>query len=337
MTQFKDDKYEIVEVDIEKIQTKPSQYIGTLGSEGSLHLSKEAINNAIDECINKNSPGKVVDIFFDELKNEISVSDQGRGIPFDIMIQVCTILQSSTKFTREQGSASAGENGTGIKASNALSAEFEVKSFRLGECKTILFKEGKLIDEKIEKCAKSKHGTTFRFIPSKLFLGKNNTINYEDLKQWLYKIHFLCPKELSINLSAILRGKNTIVTKTFKNKSGIEGYLRDTVKLDKVTSAISYMGGTTKVYEEVLRRDEGKMRREEVGRTISVEFTMCMVKDLEDKVEDSFCNFVNTTEHGVHYDAVRKTTISYLREATSATINKKDSKRSEERRVGKEC
>ena len=87
-------------------------YISYLGSRGALHLSKELINNAIDECINRNSPGDTIEVFLDESENTITVSDNGRGIPFENMVVVCTKLQSGSKFTREgSGGTSAGENG----------------------------------------------------------------------------------------------------------------------------------------------------------------------------------------------------------------------------------
>ena len=117
ITKFIDDKIEHIESDIRKIQVKPGMYISQIGSEGSLHLCKELINNAIDECINQNSPGDTIDIYFDEGENEITVSDNGRGIPFENLEIVCTSLQSGSKFTREgTGMNSAGENGVNFSA-----------------------------------------------------------------------------------------------------------------------------------------------------------------------------------------------------------------------------
>ena len=88
-----------------------NMYISYLGSRGSLHLAKELINNAIDECINDNSPADTIDIYLDEAENTITVSDNGRGIPPESMEIACTTLQSGSKFTRSGGNATAGENG----------------------------------------------------------------------------------------------------------------------------------------------------------------------------------------------------------------------------------
>ena len=101
MSKFIDDKITHIESDIEKVQTKPSMYISYLGSKGALHLCYELINNAIDECINTNSPGDTVTINLDETENTITVSDNGRGIPEKDMEIVSTTLQSVSQFTRE--------------------------------------------------------------------------------------------------------------------------------------------------------------------------------------------------------------------------------------------
>ena len=98
---YQDDEIEYIESDIEKIARKPLMYISYSGSKGALHLAKEVINNAIDEAISKKSPGKRVEIFFDEKENKITVSDDGRGIPFDKVELVCTKIQAGSKFDRD--------------------------------------------------------------------------------------------------------------------------------------------------------------------------------------------------------------------------------------------
>ena len=111
MEKFKDNKMVHVESDIEKIQTSLHMYISYSGSKGAFHISKEGSNNAIDECINPNSPGDEINIYLNEPKNEVIVTDNGRGIPHDDLVTACTTLQSSSKFTREDSGASAGQNG----------------------------------------------------------------------------------------------------------------------------------------------------------------------------------------------------------------------------------
>ena len=70
MTQkFIEEKMVVAENDLDKIRTAPLMYISRLGSLGAIHLCKECINNNIDECINKHSPGNKITIVLDEDKN----------------------------------------------------------------------------------------------------------------------------------------------------------------------------------------------------------------------------------------------------------------------------
>lgn len=120
-TKYVDDKIEYIESDTEKIARKPLMYISYAGSKGALHLAKEVINNAIDEAISKRSPADTVDILFEEKDNRLTISDNGRGIPFDSVEIACTKIQAGSKFDRDadkQGvnnkSYTAGENGVGF-------------------------------------------------------------------------------------------------------------------------------------------------------------------------------------------------------------------------------
>lgn len=117
---FVDDKMEYIESDIEKIQMKTGMYISYVGEKGALHLCKEGIQNAIDEAANKKSPCKNIYVRLDLLSDTITIEDDGRGIPEDDfpMDILCTKLNSGSKFTREQGGASSGENGVGLIVSS---------------------------------------------------------------------------------------------------------------------------------------------------------------------------------------------------------------------------
>ena len=149
MSQFVDDKLEYIESDIEKIQMKTGMYVSWVGKKGALHLSREIIQNSIDEAENKKSPCKNIDIELDTLSDTLRVEDDGRGIPEDEfpLDIVCTKLQSGSKFTREQGGNSSGENGVGLTACNALASKFSLATFREGKMHEISFEEGIKVDD----------------------------------------------------------------------------------------------------------------------------------------------------------------------------------------------
>lgn len=217
----------------------------------------------------------------------------------------------------------------GIKATNALSENFVVKSYRNGEVATLTFKNGeKQGDLEIKKCSASLHGCHFTFTPSPIFLGKKCQIVADDLINWIYKIHFLCPKDLIMNLIIEPRGKGSITKNTYKNKGGILQYLKDKVKEDHIVSPILNTGDTILMKELMTNKKKGEDfgKEFELDRKVGIEFAFCLVNDQENIFTDSFCNFVNTTENGSHYDAVRKAIIDYLKVETAKTINNKDSK-----------
>lgn len=327
--QFIYDKFDVREVDLEKIQEKPGQYIGELGCAGALHCAKEIINNAIDECTNRRSPGNTVKIKLDETKNQLECTDNGRGIPFEIVETICTILQSSSKFTRtEGGGASAGENGCGIKASNALGEKFMVETCHDGKVGTLEFQQGKKQGEmKFKKADPEDHYTKFTFIPSKIFLGEPCEIKGEGLIEWIEGINYTLPPNLTIDLTIIPKDKKAKkYHKVFKNKAGFGEYIKIKVK-DNVTPYFDF-GNTTKVVETLTVRNENNPRgplgtKYDVDRDIMLLFSFTMVEDPNLVFIDSFCNFVNTTEHGTHMDACKRTIVNYLsKEATKSFTNR---------------
>lgn len=111
MAKIIDDKYKSITNDIDRIKAKPTMYISFIGARAFLHLTKELINNVIDENLNENSISDgACTILYDMTENKIYVEDTGRGIPFDQLKNACTIIHSGTKMTRANGNT-AGENG----------------------------------------------------------------------------------------------------------------------------------------------------------------------------------------------------------------------------------
>lgn len=100
-----------VEDDIKKIQTKTNLYLQSYGEQGAKHLVQEVVQNAVDEALDENSQCDRTEITLDLLEDSITVEDNGRGFPeTDYPMDIfCTKIQSGSKFTREQGTASAGE------------------------------------------------------------------------------------------------------------------------------------------------------------------------------------------------------------------------------------
>jgi len=319
MSKFIDDIIDHKESDIEKVQCKPNVYIGYLGEKGSLHLVKETINNSIDECINVNSPGNEIDIYLDEAENTIKVLDNGRGILFDKLELLCTTLQSGSKFTREQSNQSAGENGVGLLTINSLSYLFEISSIRYGEKFTIRFENGKKIEEKLTKVSnKDKHGLTIIFKPSPFYMGDECNIITEDLINWIEKIIYLVTPDIKINLSVIRKGKESTIQKKYRNKNGLADYIKKLCK-EPLLDPIHFFQSM-----KIKEFDKGNEYNRFIG--LEVAFTFNSKNNNGEMLVDSFCNFVNTIDNGVHVDAVKQGIIQYLSKQTRESLSQRDLK-----------
>ena len=140
--------------DMEHVRTRPGMYIGRLGDgklpeDGIYVLLKEVIDNSIDEF--KMNEGTRIEIEVED-NLRVSVRDYGRGIPQGKLVEAVSVLNTGGKYDSKAFKKSVGLNGVGIKAVNALSTKFEVKSFREGKVRSLTFEKG---IKKTDKTTKS--------------------------------------------------------------------------------------------------------------------------------------------------------------------------------------
>ena len=152
--------------DMEHVRTRPGMYIGRLGDgklpeDGIYVLLKEVIDNSIDEF--KMNEGTRIEIEIED-NLRVSVRDYGRGIPQGKLVEAVSVLNTGGKYDSKAFKKSVGLNGVGIKAVNALSSKFEVKSFREGKVRSLTFEKG---IKKTDKTTKSndEQGTYIHFEP----------------------------------------------------------------------------------------------------------------------------------------------------------------------------
>ncbi|PIK17042.1 DNA topoisomerase IV [Prevotella intermedia] len=152
--------------DMEHVRTRPGMYIGRLGDgklpeDGIYVLLKEVIDNSIDEF--KMNEGTCIEIEVED-NLRVSVRDYGRGIPQGKLVEAVSVLNTGGKYDSKAFKKSVGLNGVGIKAVNALSTKFEVKSFREGKVRSLTFEKG---IKKTDKTTKSndEQGTYIYFEP----------------------------------------------------------------------------------------------------------------------------------------------------------------------------
>ena len=150
----------------EHIRKRPGMYIGKSGDgsapdDGIYVLLKEVLDNSIDEFMMGN--GRKIDVTVsDEL---VSVRDYGRGIPLGKLMDVASRMNTGAKYDSKVFKKSVGLNGVGIKAVNALSHKFSIKSVRDGRLKKIDFSKGEIINDHEEISTEEPNGTAVAFTP----------------------------------------------------------------------------------------------------------------------------------------------------------------------------
>ena len=152
--------------DMEHVRTRPGMYIGRLGDgahaeDGIYVLLKEVIDNSIDEF--KMQAGKKIEITVEE-NLRVSVRDYGRGIPQGKLIEAVSMLNTGGKYDSKAFKKSVGLNGVGVKAVNALSSRFEVRSYRDGKVRIATFSKGNLLTDMTQDTEED-NGTYIFFEP----------------------------------------------------------------------------------------------------------------------------------------------------------------------------
>ena len=165
---YGDDKIKTLDP-VTHIRMRPGMYVGEPGTGAMYHdciyiLMKEVIDNSIDEFVM--GCGKKIDVTVNYDTGEVSVRDYGRGIPLGKVVDCVSQMNTGGKFDSDSFQFSAGMNGVGTKAVNALSTFFEVRSFRDGEFAEASFEEGRLKSQRRGKQKTAERdGTFIRYRP----------------------------------------------------------------------------------------------------------------------------------------------------------------------------
>src|SRR5690554_3840043 len=162
----------------EHIRKRPGMYIGKLGDgstadDGIYVLLKEVMDNSIDEFMMGN--GRKISInIADDI---VTVRDYGRGIPLGKLVDVTSKMNTGAKYDSKVFKKSVGLNGVGIKAVNALSSRFIVRSVREGVAKEVEFQHGHIAEERDLKGLEESNGTLVVFQPDPEIFKSYHYIN----------------------------------------------------------------------------------------------------------------------------------------------------------------
>ena len=202
----------VLEDDRARIRQSPSMYVPNIYKEGAIHIIFEVIDNSIDELAVKEAAGNHIDVTFDKKTKEISVADDGSGVPLEKLLDVLTKLAASGKFNNGEDSAyltSAGRWGHGLKTATYLSTSFEFTSMREGKSLSYRFEDGLKKEEK--KGKSNKHGTFCKFIIDPKIIDTRE-VGVKDLQLRMEEKSYLYPK-IHMTLTVLDDGKQVKVYK----------------------------------------------------------------------------------------------------------------------------
>ena len=182
---------------MEAVRKRPAMYIGSTGEMGLHHLVYEVVDNSVDEALAGHADKIDVTIHLD---NSITVVDNGRGIPVDMMDidgekfpaaqVVLTKLHAGGKFDASSYKVSGGLHGVGVSCVNALSEEFDIEIWRDGFTWEQTYSKGDPTSKLKKAGASKKLGTKVHFLPDRSIFTATE-FNYDTLAQRLRELAFL--------------------------------------------------------------------------------------------------------------------------------------------------
>lgn len=271
---------------LEAVRKRPAMYIGSTSSRGLHHLVYEVVDNSIDEALAGYCSDIKVIIHKD---NSITVIDNGRGIPVDMMKKekkpavevIMTVLHAGGKFGDGGYKVSGGLHGVGVTCVNALSEHMEVEVRRGGKCYGIEFAKGKTSKKLYERGDCETTGTTVHFKPDATIFTETE-YSYDTLRLRIRELAFL-------------------------NK-GITISLTDERAEDK-SETFHFAGGIIE-YVEFMDKDKDKINPKPIylegeKNAVIVEVAMQYCDTYSENIF-TYVNNINTEEGGTHLSGFRK-------------------------------
>ena len=271
---------------LEAVRKRPAMYIGSTSARGLHHLVYEVVDNSIDEAL----AGYCTDIkVIIHKDNSITVIDNGRGIPVDMMKKekkpavevIMTVLHAGGKFGDGGYKVSGGLHGVGVTCVNALSEHMEVEVRRGGKCYGIEFQKGKTTKKLYEKGSCETTGTTVHFKPDSTIFTETE-YSYDTLRLRIRELAFL--------------NKGITISLTDEREEG-------------KSESFHFAGGIIE-YVEFLDKNKDKINPKPIylegeKNNIIVEVAMQYCDTYNENIF-TYVNNINTEEGGTHLSGFRK-------------------------------
>jgi DNA gyrase subunit B len=281
----------------EAVRKRPAMYIGSTGELGLHHLVYEVVDNSIDEALVGHCDTIEVMIHLD---NSITVIDNGRGIPVDLMKKekksaaevVMTKLHAGGKFDSNAYKVSGGLHGVGVSCVNFLSEKLHLEIWRDGKTYEQEYERGipvTKLDGNKPSGKTRRRGTKITFKPDTEIFD-HTEFSFDKLSERLRE-------------------------KAFLNK-GIRISIRDEREEPEKSHEFYYRGGIAEFVKHLNKNKSAlhdkPMYFERESDVLAIEVAIQYNDGYDEKVY-SFANNINTVDGGTH--------LSGFRSAFTRTIN----------------
>ncbi len=217
---------------LEPVRKRPAMYIGGTDSTGYHHLLWEIVDNCVDEVMNGFADR--IDVTLHKSGTRITVTDNGRGIPVDMMAKykkpalevILTVLHSGGKFEEGNYKHSGGLHGVGSSVVNALSSELVAQIRRDGKLWEQTYSRG-LPKTKLKSLGNARgSGTAISFEPDPEIFGAKAKFDSGLIRERLEAKSYL-HKGMEVVFTDETQSPKKV--ETFKHDGGIAEYIQQLV------------------------------------------------------------------------------------------------------------
>jgi len=276
---------------LEAVRKRPAMYIGDIGPRGLHHLVYEVVDNSIDEALAGHCTHIFVTINED---NSITVKDNGRGIPVDLMVKenksalevVMTVLHAGGKFDKDSYKVSGGLHGVGVSCVNALSTKLLATVHREGKMYQQEYAIGKPVTAVEQIGTTEDRGTTIHFWPDGSIFT-HTEYKYDTLASRLRELSYL-NKGIHLQLTDLreLNDEGQPHTEEFFSQGGLSEFVK-------------YLDGTRETLIPFPICVEGE--KGGVPVEVAFQYNNGYAENLH-----SYVNNINTIEGGTHVAGFRR-------------------------------
>ncbi|MDR3133684.1 MAG: DNA topoisomerase (ATP-hydrolyzing) subunit B [Prevotellaceae bacterium] len=284
---------------LEAVRKRPSMYIGDIGARGLHHLVYEVVDNSIDEALGGYCTH--IDVTINE-DNSVTVTDDGRGIPTDIMPKegksalevVLTVLHAGGKFDKESYKVSGGLHGVGVSCVNALSSLLVAEIHREGKIFRQEYRYGKPEYDVKVVGESNRTGTTSTFNPDDTIFKLTTKYDYDTLATRLRELAFL-----NKGIRLTLTDRREYTESENGNEPG-KHYRSDCFYSETgLLEFVDYLDGTRE------KLTENPIYLETKKPKLPIEVAMQYNNGFNENVH-SYVNNINTIEGGTHLSGFRR-------------------------------